>query len=73
MTTGHLHSHDHAWIDSNTAFHTDDNRLYGMSAVFTVEAAAVPEPSSAILLGVGVICVGWSRYRPKRRQASSTV
>ncbi len=61
------------WLAKSTDTDNENYRLYGMSEVFTVEAAAVPEPSSAILLGVGVICVGWSRYRPKRRQASSTV
>lgn len=66
-------AHFGGWTYVTEASKLDEGRLYGMSEVFTVEAAAVPEPSSAILLGMGVICVGWSRFRRKRRQASSTV
>lgn len=48
----------------------DELRLLGMSGVLTVQAAAVPEPSSAILLGL-VAVGGLIRSRRKRRQASS--
>jgi hypothetical protein len=60
------------WLAYDLGNPTDEHRLYGMSGVLTVPAAAVPEPSSAILLGMGV-GVGWIRFRRKRRQASSTV
>ena len=63
---------DDYWIAFTTAPTAQENYIFGMSGVFTVAAAALPEPSSAILLGVGV-GVGWIRFRRKRRQASSTV
>ena len=58
------------WTDGDVGSNADFYRLYSMSGTLTVEASAVPEPSSAILLGL-VAGGGLIRSRRKRRQACS--
>ena len=66
---GYSYLTDGQWVDSISTDPTQYFHLYGISDVLTVQSAAVPEPSTAMLAGLGSLAaVAISAY-PRRRVA----
>ena len=53
------------WANSNTNINTASMRLYGISEVLTVPAA-VPEPSTVMLVGLGGLAALGYSFKRKR-------
>jgi hypothetical protein len=71
VTRGFFSSSGSAWVTGNTSRQSISGHLYGISEELTVLAAAVPEPSTAMLAGLGGIAIAIRAFR--RRTIVATI
>ncbi len=60
---------DSTWIADTVSSISNAHHLYGISDVQTIAPAAVPEPSSLLMMGVGGVGLLMQRRRKKQMQA----